>query len=90
MEQELRRQDKHRAQKEHSSGLYQKTVALSVPAGVAGPAGDTAGFTIAEGAIEIVAGVALAGVEHEQRLARRARLFFEGHHQGAGDALPPP
>src|SRR3954468_19392360 len=35
--------------------------------GVAGPAGDTTGRTIVEGAIEVVAGVALAGVEYEQR-----------------------
>ena len=28
--------------------------------------------------------------EHEQRLARRARFFFESHHQGAGDPLPSP
>lgn len=34
--------------------------------GVAGPAGDAAGFMVAEGAIEVIAGVALTGVEYEQ------------------------
>src|SRR3954454_13807744 len=58
--------------------------------GVASPAGDTACFTIVEGAIEIVAGIALTSVEHKERLARRARFCFEGLHQGAGDTLPPP
>ena len=48
--------------------------------GVAGPAGDMTRFTIAENAIEIVAGIALSSVEHEQCLARRARFFFEDHH----------
>src|SRR5829696_9014365 len=61
-----------------------------IATGIVSPAGDTASFAIAERAIEIVTGIALASIEHEQCLACRACFFFESCHQGAGDTLPSP
>ena len=85
----LKRKDKHDLRK-RLQRLVPENGSARRAGGVASPAGDTACFTVVEGAIEVVAGIALASVEHERRLARRARFCFEGHHQGAGDASPPP